>query len=382
MQLKQWIKVGSACALLLATTACATNENDDSKMDSSIKYNGTYTGAFDTVLMMTSYGIAQEEAQVVFDNLATMFQNSSNLFDIYNNYDGLFNIKTINDNAGKEAVKVDVDIINMLNLSKRLYDLSNGEFDITSGALLKVWHNYREQGLIDNNNNKLAKLPNEQELKQAQACSGWEHIHIDEEQSTVFIDDPCVSLDVGGVAKGFATEIMQTYAQENMDKGFIINAGGNSALVHSKGNGQSWSVGIADPSNPNGSLFALTIDAEQNVVTSGDYQRYFVGEDGLTYAHIIDPSTMYPPRDFRSVSIVCEDSGIADGLSTILFTSSYEEGLRILEKAKQEFGLEEIGAIWIWDDEKTLDKANEQKIGEYTVLAGENLRDDIVLINQ
>lgn len=365
---------------MLSSVGCSQQQDQSNSNNSSLKYNGTYTGAFDTVLMMTSYGIDQQQAQVTFDNLALIFQEMSNLFDIYNDYQGVNNLKMINDQAGKEPVKVDRYIIEMLHLSKQLYDLSDGEFDVTSGALLKVWHNYREQGLIDNSNNEYGKVPTNQELELANACQGWEHIIIDESASTVYIDDPCVSLDVGGIAKGFATEKMQSYAQENMDKGFIINAGGNSALVNDKGNGEAWTVGIANPSDPNNSLFALSIGNDENIVTSGDYQRYYIGEDGLTYGHIIDPSTLYPPREFRSVSIICEDSGIADGLSTILFTTSYQQGLEILEKAKSVFGLDELGAVWIWDDEKSLDKSNEIKIGDFTVLATENLRDDIVRI--
>ena len=380
MNFKKMNKSLLTLSLMLSSVGCSQQQDQSNSNNSSLKYNGTYTGAFDTVLMMTSYGIDQQQAQVTFDNLALIFQEMSNLFDIYNDYQGVNNLKMINDQAGKEPVKVDRYIIEMLHLSKQLYDLSDGEFDVTSGALLKVWHNYREQGLIDNSNNEYGKVPTNQELELANACQGWEHIIIDESSSTVYIDDPCVSLDVGGIAKGFATEKMQSYAQENMDKGFIINAGGNSALVNDKGNGEAWTVGIANPSDPNNSLFALSIGNDENIVTSGDYQRYYIGEDGLTYGHIIDPSTLYPPREFRSVSIICEDSGIADGLSTILFTTSYQQGLEILEKAKSVFGLDELGAVWIWDDEKSLDKSNEIKIGDFTVLATENLRDDIVRI--
>lgn len=380
MNFKKMNKSLLTLSLMLSSVGCSQQQDQSNSNNSSLKYNGTYTGAFDTVLMMTSYGIDQQNAQVTFDNLALIFQEMSNLFDIYNDYQGVNNLKMINDQAGKEPVKVDRYIVEMLHLSKQLYDLSDGEFDVTSGALLKVWHNYREQGLIDNSNNEYGKVPTNQELEQANACQGWEHIIIDDSASTVYIDDPCVSLDVGGIAKGFATEKMQSYAQENMDKGFIINAGGNSALVNDKGNGEAWTVGIANPSDPNNSLFALSIGNDENIVTSGDYQRYYIGEDGLTYGHIIDPSTLYPPREFRSVSIICEDSGIADGLSTILFTTSYQQGLEILEKAKSVFGLDELGAVWIWDDEKSLDKSNEIKIGDFTVLATENLRDDIVRI--
>ena len=341
-------------------------------------YSNMSMGDFNTVLSYSAYGVDDKTGAAQFETVSTMFSSFNDLMDIYNDYDGLTNIKTINDNAGIQPVVVDESIYEMLQLSKQLYDLSNGEFDITMGAVFNIWHNYRENGLILNGNDELAPIPSEDELQQAAACRGWEHIIMDDSDHSVYIDDPCVSLDVGGIAKGFSTEKIRSSLVETIDNGAIINAGGNTALVHTKPDGSSWRVGIADPDSSRDSLMVLSLSADLSVVTSGDYERYFVGEDGQSYAHIIDPQTLYPPRYWRSVSIITSDGGIADGLSTILFTMDYQDGLAILQKTKQIFDLDVLEAVWIADDGTIVDSDHHLDLGKYDAFYTEGLEDVIV----
>lgn len=378
------LKKSILAALVLSLSACSQTTSVPSSTQSAqseqvvAKQSFTYTGGFDTVLFLTAYDMTSANGQAKADELNSIFNDYSQLFDIYNNYDGLNNIKTINDNAGIEPVVVSEEIIDMLQLSKQLYDLSDGEFDITQGAVFKVWHNYREQGLEDNANDKLGAIPTFEELQDASVCTGWDYVEINEEESTVYINDACASLDVGGIAKGYATEKIRTYAQESLDNAFIINAGGNSALVNQKSDGSLWGVGVADPNNPNSTLLAISVGANQSVVTSGDYQRFYVGEDGNRYSHIIDPQTLYPPTYWRSVSIICNDGGIADGLSTILFTLDYESGLAVLEKAKEVFGLDDLGAIWISDNDTPSDPSLSKTINGFTVTYTANLENSFI----
>ena len=128
------------------------------------------------------------------DSAATHFKDSTillryynQLFDIYNDYDGINNLKTVNDNAGIKPVKVDKPIIDMLHMAKAFYDYSNGEFDITMGALLKVWHKYREEGIKLNAEKQLGNLPPEEELTQAAGCKGWDNVVINDEESTCLL---------------------------------------------------------------------------------------------------------------------------------------------------------------------------------------------------
>ena len=157
---------------------------------------------------------------------------------------------------------------------------------------------------------------------------------IDSEKSTVYLADPLLRLDVGAVAKGWAVQQVARSAPT----GLLISVGGNVCATGPKDDsGKAWVVGITDPDGGD-YLHTLNI-TDLAIVTSGDYQRYYV-VDGKTYHHIIDPETLMPADRWRSVTIACRDSGLADALSTALFLLPREEGQELLEKCGAE-------AMWL-----------------------------------
>ena len=160
---------------------------------------------------------------------------------------------------------------------------------------------------------------------------------LDEEAGTVFYADPEMSLDVGAIAKGYALEQVCKAARE----GLLISVGGNVRATGPKPDGGSWVVGIQNPTGEEGYLHTVEVQ-DISVVTSGDYQRYYT-VDGVSYHHIIDPATNYPGRLWRAVTVLCPDSGLADGLSTALFLLPQAEGQALLDK----FGCE---ALWVDSD--------------------------------
>ncbi len=356
-----------------------TSTKTESKSVTDSYSNTSLTEVFDTVFSFKEYSTNSELCVSHFKTSENILQNYTKLFDIYNDYEGINNLKTINDNAGIKPVEVDQVIIDLLDEAKKFYDYSNGEFDITMGSLLKVWHEYREEGIEKNDNGELGEVPSKEELKEAASHSGWDKVEIDYDKKTVYITDKNVSLDVGGIAKGFATEKAATTMMNTDMTCGILNVGRNIRLIGTKDT--NWSVGIADPDgDPEGKyangLVVLSFDKEESVVTSGDYERYYKAEDGNIYPHIVDPATMYPARFYRSVTIVTEDSGAADCLSTSLFTMSIKEGKELLKKYSEESG-NECDAIWIVEDDKTQDQEG-KKVGNYTVIYTDGLEDDIV----
>lgn len=323
---------------------------------------------FDTVFSLRVYDVSEDAFKSSYQEAADLFTYYNNLFDIYNNYDGLNNLKTINDNAGIAPVKVDPVVIELLNKAKEFYDLSGGEFDITQGALLNVWHNYREEGMTANQNGGYGKVPSESELKEAAAHHGWDAIQIDEENSTVFITDPTISLDVGGIAKGFATEKIAARLAEDGTATAAVNAGGNVRTIGTKTDGTPWRIGIQNPSG-SGSLFVIDANTDGSFVTSGDYERAYTADDGVTYSHIIDPKTLFPAVYYHSVSIITKDSGTADCLSTTLFTMNYDEGVQLISDYKKAHPDEPLEVVWIMDKDKAPDDAEyTQNLGDYTVV--------------
>ena len=374
--MKKLVKKLIISTLAISLLGCnSNNKPEEENVEKELfKYQNTALDAgFDTLYSYTEYGYDEDLLKKHFDMGTELFTTYNNLFDIYNDYEGINNLKTINDNAGIKPVEVDEKIIEMLKEAKEFYELSDGAFDITIGALLKVWHNYRDEGIALNEKGELAPLPTLEELEAVSACRGFDKVEIDEEKNTVYINDPCVSLDVGGIAKGYAAErIYDAIVDEDTLYG-TINAGRNIRAFNTKPDAP-WKIGVADPEGANSALI-IESDTENSFVTSGDYERFFVGDDGETYPHIVDPDTLYPAKYYRSVTIVTLDSGAADALSTALFAMSVEDGKALLKKYEEVSG-NKASAVWIMDKDKRQD-AHGKELENYFVAYTEDLEDKI-----
>ncbi len=348
--------------LLAAVPACGAPKSEYTK------YSATFMDAFDTVIEVMGYAKSEKEFNTWAQKAQDRFVELDHLYDIYHNYDGIHNVKTINDNAGKGPVKVEEDIINLLLLCQEWAPKAPGYTDRTNialGSVLTIWHQYREAGIADPEH---AQLPPMEDLQAAARHTDMADVVVDRAAGTVELKDPALSLDVGTVAKGYATELV---AQELKAAGwtsFLLSAGGNVRAVGKPLDGvrQRWGVGIANPDNAEGGTDAdTTVDTvfcnDLSVVTSGDYERYYV-VDGKRYSHIIDPDTLLPATYFRSVTIVTEDSGLADYLDTILFTLPYEKGRAYIET------LDGVDALWIFPDGTV--KATDNLIPRLKVLGG------------
>ncbi|MBR2595658.1 MAG: FAD:protein FMN transferase [Solobacterium sp.] len=357
--------------LSLLTGCSAGSENRPARFSAV-----TTEAGFDTVITLQEWVDSQEEFTRHFTMVQGQFRHYNDLFDIYNDYEGIANIRTINENAGIAPVQTDPEVVEMLLQAREFYELSDGCFDVTIGSLLQVWHNYRDQGIEMNLAGSKAPVPEMAELQAAAAHSGWDKIVIDEENSTVFITDPDVALDVGGIAKGFAVEkTALMLAEENPASG-VINAGGNNRTLASKPDGSPWVVRIQNPDGGERMLL-VELPGAFSFVTSGDYERYFIGEDGKHYHHIIDPRTLYPADYYRSVTVITEDSGAADCLSTALFVMSLSEGQQLLERYRKAHPDASCEAVWIMDADQVPDNTEGKKTGSFFVTWTAGLNDKI-----
>ena len=295
------------------------------------QYSATFLTVFDTVTTVVGRDTSEEaftqKAQAVHDALLVYHQ----LFDIYNEYEGLNNLKTINDHPG-EAVTVDRAVIDLLLDCKRYHELTDGRVNAAMGSVLYLWHEAREDGLNDFAN---AYLPDGDALAEAAKHTSWDSVVIDEENSTVTITDPALRLDVGAIAKGWSVQRVA----EAAPGGLLISVGGNVCATGPKDeSGTPWVVGVQDPDGGENYLHTLYL-TRGSMVTSGDYQRAYM-VDGEMYHHIIDPDTLYPGKLWRAVTVVCPDSGLADALSTALFLLPIEESQRLLDEC-------ESVAMWV-----------------------------------
>ena len=322
-------------SLLLAVSLIAGGCSSLPAAPQQKQYTATFLSLFDTVTTIVGKADSEEafqaEAQAVRDELQIYHQ----LFDIYHDYDGMNNLKTVNDQAGVAPVKVDERIIRMLTDAKAFYEITGGRVNVAMGSVLNLWHEARSDGRDDPVN---AKIPGDDELKAAAEHVSIDMLVIDETASTVYLSDPEVRLDVGAIAKGWAVQ----QVAKSAPKGLLISVGGNVCATGPKDDkGTPWVIGVQDPDGGNDYLHTIYVSGG-SVVTSGDYQRTYV-VDGKAYHHIIDPDTLYPSDYWRAVTVVCEDSGVADALSTALFLLSQEEGQKLLDL----YGAE---GLWVADD--------------------------------
>lgn len=321
------------------------------------KYNNTFFDTFDTLTQVVAYAKSEDEFNQYFEQIHTRFQELHKFYDIYNDYDGINNIKTINDQAGQQPVKVGQEIIDLILFAKEWHQRAEGRVNIAMGSVLNIWHDYRTEGLDTPQN---AELPPRKMLEAAAQHTDINQVIVDEENQTVFLADPEMRLDVGGVAKGFATEVV---AQEIVAAGLtsgIISAGGNIRVIGVPYDGvrEKWSIGIQNPDESvlsNDGVLETLYVSDMSVVSSGDYQRYY-HVDGKAYHHIIDPQTLMPGEYYRAVSVVVEDSGLADFMATALFLLPIEESLSLANSVE---GLE---ALWVMYDGTVQTTAGLKKI--------------------
>ena len=331
---------GVLCLSLLA--ACAPKKKE------LTRYSTIFYDVFDTVTQVIAYCESEEVFKTQMDALHADLVTYIQLYDIYNDYPGVTNVKTINDNAGKAPVEVDDRILSMLELADQMYATTNDKLNIAMGSVLNIWHNYREAALADDNDSN-NQLPTQEELDAAAQHCDISDLVIDEEAKTVYLSDPAMSLDVGSVGKGYAVEMVAQAAEARGLKSALISVGGNLRAIGTKPDGSQWSGGVEDPWNASdvytaSSSYVSGVNmSDMALVTSGNYQRYYV-VDGVRYHHLIDPDTLWPARYFDSVSVLSPDSGAADCLTTGLFCMSLEDGRKLIES------LDGVEALWCTPD--------------------------------
>ncbi|MDO4799682.1 MAG: FAD:protein FMN transferase [Bacillota bacterium] len=313
------------------------------------RFSGEFLELFDTVTQVVGYAPTKEAFEQVVSDLRAELRIYHQLFDIYHDYEGLVNLKTLNDHAGGDPLVVDSRIIELLAFCERMYRETDGVVNYAYGAVLRQWHDAREFA-VDNPDS--AKIPLPDDLIAASHHTDPSTVRIDVASSTVQITDPDVRLDVGAIAKGYAVEqVARSIERKYPGMPLLIGVGGNIRAIGFKDPQKllPWSVGIQnpDPDAEPAVLKSLNL-VGQSMVTSGDYQRYFT-VDGVKYHHIIDPATHMPANHYRSVTILTDDSGRADALSTAAYILPFEQAKALIEGqegAEAFFVLSDGSQVW------------------------------------
>ncbi len=330
--MKKIICVGFVMVLILSLAGCNKSYN---------KYTDYAFDYFDTAVSIIGY---EKEKQTFDRNSAKIkekLERYHKLYNIYARYDGINNIYTIN--HSDTSVKVDSEIIDMLKFSKEMYSLTGGQVNVAMGGVLSLWHDARTKGL---DNPEKAQIPEFSKLSEAS-----KHTNIDDlllGDNSVEIKDKKMKLDVGAIAKGYATEQVARWMEKEGMTGYLLNVGGNIRIVGKRPDGKKWQIGLENPDSDDENPYTEYLELEKMcIVTSGSYQRFYT-VDGKDYHHIIDPDTLMPAKGYKMVSVITKDSGVADALSTALFCMDYNEGKAIIGSMKDTY------AMWVLENGKKL----------------------------
>ena len=291
---------------------------------------------FDTYINVKVNTIKTEkEMNDIFNDIDYLYDSYHKLTDAFDSYDGIVNVYYLNNNLNNnESIEIDTRLANIIKTGIDFYDITDGLFNVAAGNLTIKWKEF-----IDS----CDKLPNMEELN---VNTNINDIKLDGNNYSKSND---IKLDLGGIAKGYVTELVGRYLEENDIHSYIINAGGN-VMVGKAYNKDTFLVGITNPDNKDDMFTKVKVN-NLSIVTSGSYQRYCT-LDGINYNHIINPITKYPSNYMKSVTVVSKSSMIADIYSTYLFLLPVEDGLKIVNNTP------DIEAIWYIDKDNIVRSDN------------------------
>jgi thiamine biosynthesis lipoprotein len=224
----------------------------------------------------------------------------------------------INQAAGN-PVAVSPELLQLIQQSKHYAQLTQGAFDISIGPLVSLWGFDTEQ----------YRLPGKQEIESVLPLVDYRAVFVNDTPPTVRLARAGMSIDLGAIAKGYAVDCAVEILQQQGITGVMVNAGGDIRAVGRKPDGTSWNIGIQHPRQKDRILASLRVD-NQAVVTSGDYERFFV-QQGIRYHHILDSKTGWPARECQAVTVVAEEALAADALATGVFILGPDKGLKLIE---------------------------------------------------
>lgn len=229
----------------------------------------------------------------------------------------------INRNAGIAPVKVDKEVFDIIQRSKRISDVTQGAFDITYGSVDKRLWNFDKD---------MTSLPDSETAKKMVRLINYKNVILDEKKGTVFLKEKGMRIGFGGIGKGYAAERAKHILQQKGITSGIVNAAGDLTAWGHQPNGKEWTIGIADPDSARHPFSYLSV-TDMAIATSGNYEK-FVMINGKKYSHTIDPKTGLPVHGIKSVTIISPNAEIADAMATPVMIMGIRVGLDLINQLK------------------------------------------------
>ncbi|MCF6460598.1 FAD:protein FMN transferase [Clostridium sp. Cult3] len=243
-------------------------------------------------------------------------------------------VSKINENAGIKPVQVHEEVYYVIEKAKYFAEISQGAYEPTIGPLVELWN------ITGSDEKERDILPSKEQIEEKKALVDYNDLELLGD-NFVYLKRKGMKLDLGGIVKGYAADEVKRIFVENGVESAIIDLGGNVYALGEKPDGDPWKIGIQDPFSVTGNYIGIINVKDKSIVTSGDYERYFMYK-GERYHHIIDAQTGYPSKnEVSGISIISDKSIDGDALSTALFVLGIDEGTKL---AKQ---LEDIDLLFI-----------------------------------
>lgn len=297
--------------IILFTIGCNKNE-----------YYSKNLFYMDTVINVKLYNVNKKTADLTFTEIENIYSKYHNLTNFYDENSELYKI---NNNLEDEYLSVSSELYDLIEFGLNWYNKSNKLLNINIGSLTKTWHDFRKTGVFPSDD----------------ALNNIDINPISFKNGQILNNN--LSIDLGAIAKGYVTELVGDYLENNGINYYIINAGGNVKV--GKSNKGYFSIGIASP-NETTDNFMIIKDENISVVTSGGYERFYE-YNGVLYHHIIDPNTKYPANYMKSVTVIGTDSALCDALSTTLFLMDIEAGKEFIEDY-------DVSVVWFTNNDEII----------------------------
>ncbi len=264
--------------------------------------------AMDTYMNIKAYG---KDAEAAVTEAEARIRALEQTFSVTNDAS---DIRKINQADG-HPVTVSADTVSVLQTAQEMHHESGGALRISLYPVLRTW------GFTTG----AYSVPEADEI--AELLQNVDDTKISVDSQTVRCPAG-MEIDLGAVAKGYTGDAVMEIMQAHHISSAIINLGGNVQTRGSKPDGSAWTVGITDPFAPD-SLIGTVSVRDKAVITSGNYERYFTGEDGRRYWHILDPADGYPADNgLVSVTVIGSCGAECDALSTALFVEGTEQAVQ------------------------------------------------------
>lgn len=306
----------------------------------SQRYTVTFWGAFDSMITITANAESRQQFDVLTGAAIARFSELSLDYDRFLEPGTIVNLAALNRSAGQGEVYVSKALFNLLSFAQEGAAKTDFLVMPTFGAVTELW---RKQIVYAQNGP--GTPPELKALQKAAKNTKITLLRLDKKSQSAALLSNGVLLDVGAVAKGYATEIVGQELAANGLTRLAISSGGNIRVFSPPVGKTCWRIGVQNPNaallGDDDTLGTLSIN-DMAVATSGDYQRFFWYQD-RRYHHLISPKTLYPAQYYRSVTVACGDAGEADLFSTALFLADWPQSFTMAER-------ERLAALWVMPD--------------------------------